>query len=126
MSKLKRYWFEFAISEDEFLRYPSYAGLRRGCGVTAFSEGDALQILHEHLFKSDPLPEICNMVVDVNVSALDSQHVLPNIGIPVDRGIWFPQIWQRWMSNNEIVSNWCSKLSLLSASPCPAKNGQRP
>lgn len=90
--KLRRYWFEFAISERESQLYRSYAGLRWGCGITAHNEADALLLLQQHLLRQDPLPQIASMIADVDVSQLDGGHVLPNIGVPSLRGIWFPRI----------------------------------
>lgn len=90
MNLLRRYWFEFEICEDDVFRYPSYAGLGRGCGVTAYDQNDALLLLREHLFREDPLPQIRKVIEDVDVSALDGSHVLPNIGVPTWRGVWYP------------------------------------
>jgi hypothetical protein len=91
MSLLKRFWFEFDISKDDLHRYSSYSGLKMGCGVTAFSYEDALVVLRERRFKKDPLPSIRNVIEEIDVSTLDPDHVLPNIGVPIWRGIWFPR-----------------------------------
>ena len=37
------------------------------------------------------MPAIKDMVEDVDVSTLDANHVLPNMGITLKRGVWFPQ-----------------------------------
>jgi len=47
MDLLKRFWFEFDISEDDLRRYSSYSGLGLGCGVTAYSYEDALVVLRD-------------------------------------------------------------------------------
>jgi hypothetical protein len=89
---LHRFWFTFAISPGELGQHYSYAGLGYGCGVTAYSLEDALNVLRQELFRDDPLPEIEQVVEDVNVGALDPGHVLPNMRSPDERGIWFPII----------------------------------
>ena len=61
-----------------------------GYGVTAFSSNDALQILREFGIK---LPEDISrfkITEGVRVSDLDQNHVLPNIGPMVVRGVWYP------------------------------------
>ncbi len=87
---LRRYWLEFNIAPGEVTSYPSYAGLSYGCGVTAYSYDDAIKLLHEKLFGDDPTPAIQQAIEDVDVSKLDTGHVLPNMGDPTIRGIWFP------------------------------------
>src|SRR5262245_34608723 len=93
MDLLKRFWFEFEISEDGIRRYSSYTSvLRLGCGVTAYSYEDALVVLRERLFKEDPLPPIRNAIENIDISTPDPGHVLPNMGVPIWRGVWFPRI----------------------------------
>jgi hypothetical protein len=53
---------------------------------------DAMYVLHERLFGDDPTPAIARVTEDVDVSTLDEGHVLPNIGIPTMRGVWFPAL----------------------------------
>lgn len=83
---LHRYWIEFDLTE--YSHKVPY-GLNFGCGVTAFDQDDAFELVSKALFDDAPIPPIKSITVDVNLSALD-QHVLPNIGNPVFRGIWFP------------------------------------
>jgi hypothetical protein len=82
--KSRRFWFEF----DGDVPPP----LRRGCGVTAFDYEDALALLRSHVFDGGEIPPIRNIIHDVDVSTLDQGHVLPNMGIVVDRDIWWPKI----------------------------------
>jgi hypothetical protein len=84
--KLRRYWFEFRHTIHD----PHPVGTLLGCGVTAFSREDALQLLDERVFGRQPLPSIRRRVEDVDVSALDPGHVLPNMADPTWRGVWFP------------------------------------
>jgi hypothetical protein len=80
---LRRYWIEFA---------PSDAPLetKLGCGVTGFDRDDALRLLAEALGVEPPAPT--RVVEDVDVSALDPGHVLPNMYPPSERGVWFPML----------------------------------
>ena len=84
MKELRRFWFRF-----EGLSRPSALGL--GCGVTALDKADALSLLRERVFAGSPLPAISECVEDVDLSTLDTRHVLPNVGDVTGRGIWFPQ-----------------------------------
>jgi len=89
MSLLRRYWFEF-----EPLSKPSPLNL--GCGVTAYSYEDAVALMGELVFNQppfseDPPPKIVRVLEDVDVSKLDQGHVIPNMGLVVDRGVWFPK-----------------------------------
>jgi hypothetical protein len=74
--KLIRFWFEF----DNIHSY----------GVTAWNYDDAINILKEKVFSNTPFPVIKHVIENVDVSALDKGHVLPNMAIPTIRSIWFP------------------------------------
>jgi hypothetical protein len=83
----RRYWIEF----DKSLPYSLLpGGLLLGCGVTARSQADALALVQELIFQGNPVPSIHKIVEDVDISTLDANHVLPNIGMPLTPGIWFP------------------------------------
>ena len=79
-SMLKRYWFTFEESHR-----PSPLNL--GCGVSARDFNDALVLLRKRI---PAQLRIRHCTEDVDVSTLDSAHVLPNIGDVTRRGIWFP------------------------------------
>jgi hypothetical protein len=83
--KLTRYWFEFDLSDTD----PCH--VRMGCGVTAWSLEDAKELMRQQVFSGGDLPSILKVIEDVDVSTLDDNHVRPNMGVPVWRGIWFPQ-----------------------------------
>jgi hypothetical protein len=85
--KLHRYWIKFEKVEDLSL------GIGLGCGVTAFDCQDAIDLIHRKVFGARDLPAILHMIENVDVSTLDSGHVLPNIGDVTRRGIWFPIIY---------------------------------
>lgn len=80
---LKRFWFKFEPS-DQVL------GLHMGCGVTAFDYEDAVKLLRENIFKGE-LPNIISCQENVDISTLDQNHVVPNMGVVAVRGIWFPR-----------------------------------
>lgn len=85
---LHRYWIEFDPKTNNRLAL--------GCGVTAYNLDDALQLIEEQLyplyFKDETVPPIKSIIEDVDVSTLDHNHVHLNMGIPVNRGIWFPRM----------------------------------
>jgi hypothetical protein len=83
-SLLKRYWFTFD-------GLPKYSLLQFGCGVTAYSRDDAITLLNQSVFKDEAMPPISNVIEDVDISALDQGHVIPNMEAPVWRGVWFPK-----------------------------------
>jgi hypothetical protein len=84
MQTLTRYWFTFAK-----LAIPT--PLKLGCGVTAFSHEDAVEILKNTVFLGRSMPHIENMIENVDVSTLDQGHVIPNMLPPNIRGVWFPK-----------------------------------
>ena len=83
---LHRYWFQFQVNEAEVQTW-----LSLGCGVTAYDRDDALALLKEPVFRSAEIPKIERMTEDIDVTQLDPNHVLPNMGLVTDRGIWFPR-----------------------------------
>ena len=80
---LHRYWFTFE-------NLPPMSALALGCGVTAHDREDALKILKTTVFLDGEFPTIVGLVDDVDVNSLDRGHVIPNMGSPVGRGVWFP------------------------------------
>jgi hypothetical protein len=83
---LRRYWFEFDLSNSG----GAGANWEQGCGVTAFDDADATDLLKDRVFNGCDLPPIRNVIEDVDVSTLDDKYVRPNMDIPVFRGVWFP------------------------------------
>jgi hypothetical protein len=75
-SLLIRFWFK------------TKGGL--GIGVTAYSKADA-----EELIRTTQLyvnTEIVEVIEDIDIRELDQNHVIPNMGPPNFRGIWYPNI----------------------------------
>jgi hypothetical protein len=93
---LTRFWFEFDRSTDELRRHVDGYGAGWGCGVTAYSYEDALNLLRPELFQDEPIPPILRVVENVDVSTLEAGHVRPNMGVCIWRGIWFPNITSSW------------------------------
>ena len=77
---LRRYWF-------------AVPGLN-GFGVTAFSIDDARFLLEAEGYLIDADVEV---ITDVDVSTLDPNHVLPNVGPSSFRGVWFPCLNIGWI-----------------------------
>ena len=82
---MRRFWIRFDLSIEQ----PHPAGSLIGCGVTANSEDEALSLIKDRVFK-DTLPPILEVIEDVDVTELDRSHVVPNMGDPSVKGIWFP------------------------------------
>lgn len=80
-SLLTRYWF----------RVPGLPGF----GVTAYSLADALFLLEAEgvLLDGD-----CEVVDGIDVTSLEFGHVLPNIGPPCLRGVWYPCMNVGWVA----------------------------
>jgi hypothetical protein len=94
-AKLHRYWF-VGDGGDRF-------GVT-GIGVTAFTEDDARAIVRQAILGSPgrqlaarPLWSVESVdkgevIVDVDIRLLDQGHVIPNMGLVVDRGVWWPRL----------------------------------
>lgn len=83
MLPLRRFWFTFANPLQ-------FSPLGLGCGVTARNYEDAMSVLLSQVFCSEAALEIDACIEDVDVQALDSHHVTPNMGDVTRRGVWFP------------------------------------
>jgi hypothetical protein len=80
---MKRFWIKFEKMER-------ISPLNLGCGVTAPNVEDAIQIVKERIGSDLELPKIVDIVENIDITTLDSKHVLPNMGNHFVRGIWFP------------------------------------
>ncbi len=83
---LTRFWVEFDYAAEA----EPPVGTRIGFGVTAIDQRDALQLIAHRVFSDGSLPPVKEIRKDVDVSLLDHGHVLPNMGPPHVRGVWFP------------------------------------
>lgn len=82
---LHRFWFQF---ERDALGHS--AAMVTGCGVTAWSVHDAMNLLSTRVFHGRPVPAIRSVKVDVDPATLDATQVVPHMGSTDVRGIWFP------------------------------------
>jgi hypothetical protein len=64
----------------------------RNAGVTAYSLKDAHLFLRNEVFRGGPVPMIIKVLEDIDVSTLDENHILPNMGAPNFRGVWYPNL----------------------------------
>jgi len=84
--KLIRYWVEFSFENYNDLP----PGISMGCGVTAYTQDDAIRILNEKVFKEKSMSQINKLIENVDIRILDQNHVIPNMKTPTERGVWFP------------------------------------
>lgn len=82
---LRRHWFSF-------VRTDRISSLGLGFGVTALSRLDAERLIKEMVFPMLGEGEILAVVEDIDLNSLEENHVLPNIGNPAARGVWFPNL----------------------------------
>jgi hypothetical protein len=61
-----------------------------GYGVTAYSLDDAILLLSEAVDDFDLTSS--TVVENIDVSTLDQNHVIPNMGAPNFQGVWFPDL----------------------------------
>lgn len=73
---LTRYWFK---TKNEL-----------GFGITAFSEEDAKVLLTDAATTIGKDYEVLEIIPNVDIRALDQNHVIPNMGPPNLRGVWYP------------------------------------
>ena len=85
----RKFWFRFDIPASEL---PIGVGL--GCGVNARSLELALEMVRERVF-AGPLPALSVVIEDVEISSLDEEHVLPNLGDVFAEGVWFPKGYEK-------------------------------
>lgn len=82
---LHRYWFTFEKSAMPCI-------LNTGCGVTAVDETDARQMIEDQVYPVFGVQKVIHVVADVDISTLDQGHVIPNMTMPLARGVWFPRL----------------------------------
>ena len=81
---LTRFWIRFQGTATE--TWPCTLG----CGVTAIDVAEAMALVETHVFQASGLPPVESVEENIDVSTLDPKHILPNIGLPYNRGVWFP------------------------------------
>ncbi len=87
MLRLVRFWIEFNTAEEK------NTSLHFGCGITAWTYDDAINILKTTLFKNHTIPTIIKVIEDFDLNNLEENHVCTNIVRPSSvRGIWYPPL----------------------------------
>lgn len=61
-------------------------------GVTAHSLPEAQAIAHAACAKLGRVFKPYEVVEDVDIRTLDQHHVVPNMGPPNFKGVWFPRL----------------------------------
>jgi hypothetical protein len=61
-----------------------------GVGVTAASEAEARELAEAARARYFPDAAFGEVVPDVDIRRLDQAHVVPNMGLVVHRGVWYP------------------------------------
>lgn len=89
-SCLKRYWFEFDFPKPR-LAHDGYIPSDGCCGITAFDYQDALKIMRRFLLRENETPIFSRVIENVDVSALENENAPRNLGVPVWRGVWYPE-----------------------------------
>jgi len=75
---LRRFWF------------PLSTGI--GIGVTAATEAEARTLAEDARERCFPGAQFTGFVPDIDFSALDQNHVVPNASPVVVRGVWYPKL----------------------------------
>jgi hypothetical protein len=77
-------------SLTSFWIVPRGAPLAGGFGVTAFSEEDALRLIHAAGYQLPADTSDLEIRSGVRPEDIDAKHISPNAGPTVVRGIWYP------------------------------------
>jgi hypothetical protein len=80
---LRRFWLKLKVSSKPTI-------LNLGCGITAYDQEDALKIFREMVVPIYGDREVVEIIENIDVSTLDETVIRPNMGIPSNRGVWFP------------------------------------
>ncbi len=83
---LHRYWFKFDLDSVHFSPF------HLGSGVTGYSLDDAKGILVLQAKRAGVNTIIDSVIEDIDISTLDQNHILPNIGLVSNRGMWYPNL----------------------------------
>lgn len=75
---LTRYWF--------------ITNIQYNFGVTACFIDDAKKLINEANKTFRLKFEIIEIIENIDISTLDENHFLPNIGAPNFRGVWYPRM----------------------------------
>ena len=96
---LKRFWFELNFPKPR-LGHGAYIPKDGCCGITAFDYEDALRIMRRFMLMENETPIFSRVVENVDISAIENEDVHRVLGVPVWRGIWYPD----YNLRNEVYS----------------------
>lgn len=82
--RMRLYWIEF----DRSAVVPP--GCMIGCGVTARSEAEVMELLECEFPEYADKWIIRTIIKDVEFASLDAGHIRFRSGLPLKIGIWFP------------------------------------
>jgi len=86
VTNMTRFWFEFNL--ENYDKPPM--GIIVGCGITASTEDEVIDLMKRHVFKDKKIPPFMKVIKNIDISTLDKNHVIPNMKSPSEKGIWFP------------------------------------
>ncbi len=81
--KLKRFWIEFENA-------PKFSPLGIGMGITCENIRIALAMADTAIKNRGLVLNVRSIAEDIDVRTLDQTHVVPNMGVVSNRGVWFP------------------------------------
>lgn len=87
--KLNRYWF---------IVFPGDRFGTRNFGVTAYSKNEGKQLIFDTLkrykleYLAESIDDNTEVIEDIDIRLLDQLHVIPNMGVVVLKGVWFPNL----------------------------------
>ncbi|HEV2503365.1 MAG TPA: hypothetical protein VGV39_09825 [Mesorhizobium sp.] len=81
------FWVDF--EENDFERVPVWMTL--GVGITAYDARDALALLKLRFFAEAEMP-VCRIKPIESIEDIEQNHVRPNIGNFLRRGVWYPAV----------------------------------
>lgn len=80
--------------------YPEWRYGPLNAGVTATSAEEAKELMLKNFSKinyAEPLERLKEMehveiIEDIDIQLLDKEHVIPNMGPVIFKGVWFPRL----------------------------------
>jgi hypothetical protein len=86
---LKRYWFEFEFPKPR-IGHGVYIPANGCCGITAFDYDDALNIMRRFMLRENETPIFRRVIENVDMTTIEDENVFCNLGVPIWRGVWYP------------------------------------
>jgi hypothetical protein len=78
------------IKPGDFRRFWFPAGGHFGIGVTAVDLADATNLATTAATQLRWTIDVAGVIEDIDVRDLEQNHVAPNMGVVVFRGVWYP------------------------------------